>query len=414
MGVRAEKHERIKAERASEKAQERPKPDSAPIPRPQTKAAVLADLGAAQKARHAQEWKDLQAAAKARKDAAWAARPSFKAIAAQHRAETRPEWSAFGKAQAAERRAFHARERTLTGTISNAMDAVRARQIRGDGSDRGVLGQLFRQTLDKQSRHAEFTRAQAQEKATFAASINGRLDVKIAAAKTEHWAKMEAARKTFQNDRLALIARQDLERRKVREAWRQIYADREKAAAFASHAQKSRVRMAQQATAQQPPQNLRQARRLDRSASPIVNRDKVRKAPGQTPSPENPKMQREFDKARQLPDANKIQKAPTEQRSLTTPAPQPSPRGDVVTPHRTVQEVPKVDRAAEWAKGKAAPEKPTPAARTDWAKAAPAPTPATPATPARTDWARSADKTPTTPTREFRDRSKDRDFDRDR
>lgn len=415
---RAEKHERIKAERAPENAQERPKPVAPVKVLEKSKAALLADLGAAQKARHAQEWKDLQAANKTAREAAWAERPSFKDIAAQHRVDTRPEWSAFGKQQAAERRAFHARERTLTGTISNAIDAVRSRQIRGDGSDRGFLGQVFLQTINAQSRTAEFTGRQAQEKAAFAASMSARLDGKISAAKVEHGDKLATVRRGFEKARLDLIANQDLERGEIRDAWRQIYADREKAGAAGRYAAATRERMVQKANAQRPPQNFRQARRLDRRAAPIITRDnQARTAPGRAVATENPKVKREFDKARQLPDANKPQLAPTEQRQLTTPAPQPTPRGDVVTPHRTTHEVPKVDRAAEWAKTQKAEarEKPTPAARSDWAKAAPAlaqDSPST-ATPARTDWAKSADRKPT-PEPEARDRSKDRDFDRDR
>ena len=52
------------------------------------------------KTRHKQEWKTLADAYKEKREAAWKDRPSFKPIIAQHRADTRPEWSEFGKAQA--------------------------------------------------------------------------------------------------------------------------------------------------------------------------------------------------------------------------------------------------------------------------------------------------------------------------
>jgi len=413
-------------ERAQARPAERPREVTPQQERPKSKAADLAQLGAAQKVRHAQEWKDLTAQAAAQRETAWAARPNLKVMATQHRAETRPQWSEFGKMMAAERRAFEKREREFFGRIVNALAVVASRPIRGDGTDRGILSATFAAVLDSSARRDTFDRSAAAKKAAFARPLNQALDAKIAAAKREHAAKLTAARQSFDTARAALIARQDLERRKIREAWKQIYLERERAVP---------------SNARQTPQNFRHRRRLDRGADATA-----RSTPIDTPQQENPAMRREFDKARELAPANH---APIPDRQISTPipTPEPSPSGTPPPPKNKLQNVPDVDKVQEWARTqdaqrstsqearKAAPDslravtpaayrpppitppapaKETPAkeppSRDYWNKAAEAPKPQEPVK-ARDYWDRTAKPEKPTPTH---DRSKDRDFDRDR
>lgn len=193
-----------------------------------SRAVVLAELQAAQKERHKQEWVDLSAANKARRDAIKAERVDFKAIAAQHRAETRPLWSQLGKHQAAERRAFLDREKRLSGIVRNAIEIVRNQQIRGVADDRGFLAMCFNYTVSKSARHAAFNGRQQEAKAELARTTDAALIAKFGAAKAGQGAKLGEARTVYDAARAALIERQNGETAKVREGWRQLYADWER------------------------------------------------------------------------------------------------------------------------------------------------------------------------------------------
>lgn len=303
-----------------------------------SRAAMLAELQAAQKERHKQEWADLATTNKARRAAVYGARVDFKAIAAQHRAETRPLWSQLGKDHAAERRAFLDRETRISGIVRNAIDCVRSQQIRGVTEDRGFLAMCFNYTLSSQARHAAFSARQNDAKAQLATSLNSALTGKFEAIKTERKEKLAQLSRVYDGARAALIERQNVERGKIRDAWRQIYGDRE--------------------------QGPHAARRFDRARS--AANDSQARASGSmiaapTPSPrlseafratsqESQSVKPEFERASQLPVAKQSPApAPVQTVKVSTPAPTHSPpgMGGGVT---QAQSVPKVDRAAEWAK----------------------------------------------------------------
>jgi hypothetical protein len=420
------RHERERdAARSDDLARPSPKPDQ---PREPSRAAKLAQDAAAMKDAHKQAWADLSADHKAKHEAAWKDRPSFKDIIAQHKADTRAEWSAFGKTQAAERRAFHAAEKTLVGTVSNAISAAKF-ELRGAPSERGLLGKAFKNTLDRDARHAAFTAFQATDKEHFSADMKARLDAKIEAAKAGHAAKMDAVRTAHTTERATLKAKQDGERAQVRQAWRDLYAEREKSAALDAARDQSRNRMTWRSG-----QNFKHGRRMDRShaaAQSVAARQ------------EKPAM----DYKRQWDDAQKRKDhappAPTRTVSAPTPAPAPSPSGEVPRPSHAPQNVPKVDRAADWAKTaqgqrvvsqqtqKAAPDSLRSRAPADYRPPA---TPAQPKvgpdqqtpTPTRKDWTKAAEQPKAEPKQDWtkasdrrqtpRDRAKDkdRDFDRER
>jgi hypothetical protein len=207
-----------------------PPPGPAAKPeRPKSRAAMLAEHQAAMKERHKEEWRQLAAANKARREGIRGERIDFKAIAAEHRAETRPLWVELGKAQAAERRAWRDREKRLGGIIKNAIDVIRGQQIRGVGDDLGFLAMCFNFVVSKEARRAAFDERQKDAKAQLAAQLSAGLVGKFDAAKGARAGKYADARTVYAADRLALIERQDGERGKVREAWKQLYAEREQA-----------------------------------------------------------------------------------------------------------------------------------------------------------------------------------------
>lgn len=198
-------------------------------PKPKSRAALLAERQEAQKARHKQEWADLSAANKARRETIMAERVDFKAIAAQHRTETRPLWSQLGKEQAAERRAFLDREKRIGGIVRNAIDIVRNQQIRGAGDNRGFLAMCFNYTISAQARRAAFEARHKDAKAQLAATIDAALIAKFDAVKAMRAVKLAEARTVYDADRTALIERQNGQAASIRQEWRAHYAEQEKA-----------------------------------------------------------------------------------------------------------------------------------------------------------------------------------------
>jgi hypothetical protein len=188
------------------------------------KGAPIKARADAMKARHDQEWKELQAAHKSEREAIWKSRASFKAIIAQHRTDTRPDWSAFGKRQARERREWHRNERSTIGLINNALAAVASRQITGD--NKGYLRAVFWHCVSKSARLDAFTQQQAREKADFAAKMKAPLDRQLAAAKADTDKRIQLARANYAERKATLKEKQGGERSEIREAWKLYFAHR--------------------------------------------------------------------------------------------------------------------------------------------------------------------------------------------
>lgn len=290
-------------EQARQKAEAAPKAPERPAQREPSRGAVLAALQADMKARHRQEWKDAGAAYKARREQVWQDRPSFKAIAAQHRADTRPLWSAIGKEEWRERKAFQAREQSLGGIIRNAMAAVTAKGI---DAGRGHLRAIASHVFNGGERVAVFEQGRAALKDGLRRELREQLDGKIAAAKANHAARLAHLRAEYDAAREALKSRQDIERAQIRDGWRALYAERDQ-------------------------------------AQPLRGRSWSRRPT--TRQRENPAM-RDFDEARQK---RMVAANITRQPTAPVPAPQPNPMGAAPAPSQR-QDVPKVDRAADFAK----------------------------------------------------------------
>ena len=325
---RDEKHEERKRRKRTQEPEPpktaSPMPSAAPAPPPASPAppppkamtgeksagAVLMDKQDAMRKRHKDQWQQLADATKAGRTAIYAERIDFKAIAAQHRVETKPQWSELGKAQAAERRAFLDREKRVSGIVRNAIDTVRSQKIRGLAEDQGFLVMCFNYTLSSQARRAAFDGRQKEDKDQLAARSNATLMMKFDQAKAARGAKLDQVDATFAKTRTRLIEEQDKDKAGMRQAWRDHYAARQRAADLARHADQSRARVSRQT-----PDNYRHRRRIERNIPP--------------PSPppqEQAAVKAFFTRAAQLPVAN-LSPDPTHQIRVSVPTPAPSPSG---------------------------------------------------------------------------------------
>lgn len=300
-------------------------PQARPAKVDKTPAGMLKELGAAQKARHRQEWAQLAADQKRRRQAIYdAAGRHIRDELTRAKEQGRPLWSKFLQFQREERRQFEQRERTLAGKVRNCIAAAKIQERRGEPSARGFLSAAFAYVGNRDARAQAFAADQAQMRQGFAAEQKARTDQRLEAIKQARSQTLAKSREVMLAERSALIERHGAECAKVREAWRQL--------------------------------NLQRGRTPTR------------------PQRENLTM-RDFDKAAgQLPEANRPKMQPTTPQAVATPAPAPAPSGMPRPPARTVQNVPRVDQAAAWAKteqGKAemAKHQPTPAALAQFEKA---------------------------------------------
>lgn len=389
------------------------KPDPAPITSPQTdkppqapeiarggndlqrqaveaaksRAAKLAEQQAQQKERHRAEWRQLAALNKARRDEAFArAAAATKEAQAQHKADTRPGWSAFFRQERAARREMDRRETYLGGIISAAVVLAAHEQFsRKDGSSvRGFLSAAFAYSTDREARARAFNQHWQQAREREAAKLKAPLDSKVQAIKEARALDLERARTAFAADRSALIARQNAEAAKIRQAWRDLYAERDRLAAAQAQ---SRARMQQRG-----PQNYRHGRRLDRMDRPPIG-SQAKAPPGQMPSPQQQErrpVKSAFERSADLAPAKRSPET-GERVSVAVPAPAPAPEGVPVPPAREVRTVP-ADRPQAWAQTPegqkaTAPQKAAPdSLRRDFDKQ--------PEQPRRPDWMAAAKQSP--------------------
>lgn len=346
------------------------RPDSAKVKqtaatRGKSEGSILKELHDAQKVRHKQEWADLATTNKATREAIYSEfGAAIRQQAEEHKKRTKPAWSAFFRAARMEERAFFRRERSIVGILQNALAATPL-------GERGTLSAIFGNIFSASNREAAFRAAQAHERAGMQGKVKAILDAEIAAVKQKRAAALAEQRKTYDKTRTALIERQNAEKAKMREAWRQVYERR----------------------GRDPRYQARQ-----------------KAAPQQEQKP----MRDTFDKARELAPAKNVPVPAMTPERLASPAPAPSPAGEVPTVNRTAQTVPHVDRAAEWAKseqGKDAMAKdaPPPSAKAQFTKQA-EPEQAKPSFADR--FRQKAAERPAVD--RPRDRDRERDFDRDR
>lgn len=319
--------------------------------RPKSEAALLKELSDAQKAQHKQQWVDLSARNKAQREKLYDAYgAAIRHAAEAHKRDTKPAWAAFFRAARESEHLFQKREQSISGILHNALAATPIGQRRS-------LSAIFHNVVSAPSRAAAFQAAQETTRGNFARELKAGLDAEITMLKAQRGNALAVERQRYTNDRAALIERQDAERAKMREAWRQVYERRGK----------------------DPHYSARQNAARQQEQKAMIKRD--------------------FDnKARELAPA-KPAPHPHNRQSLSTPAPTPAPAGVPVPAQRKIQNVPEVSRKVEVTK--AAPS----TTQQDFGKSADKPM-------SRADyWNQKAkEKAPD----RARDRSRDRDFDRER
>lgn len=344
------------------------RPDSAKVKqtaatRGKSEGAILKELHDAQKARHKEEWAKLAAANKATREAVYSQfGATIRQQAEEHKTRTKPAWAAFFRAARMEERAFFARERSIVGILQNALAATPLGQ-------RGSLSAVFSNVLSASNREAAFRAAQAHARAGMQDRVKAALDTEIAAVKQQRAAALSAQRRAYDTTRATLIERQNAEKAKMREAWRQAYERRGK---------DPRYQARQKAAPQQ----------------------------------EQKRMRDTFDKARELAPAKNVPVPAVTPERLSSPAPAPSPAGEVPTVNKTPQPVPQIDRAADWAQSQQG--------RSSLSKDAPPP-------PAKAQFTKQAEPEQAKPSfadrfrqkaaerpAVDRQRDRERDFDRDR
>lgn len=250
------------------------------------KGAAIKARADAMKVRHGEEWKELQAAYKSERESIWSNRASFKAIIAQHRTDTRPLWSEFGKEQARERREWNRDERTFAGVINNALKSVACRGIERDRNS-GYLTAVFWHCVNKELRADAFEKMQAKDKADFAERIDAPLNAALATAKADTTKRLELARANYGERKAALKDTQAGERGQIREAWKIYFAFRDSAARRQQREtdRRQRVDAAKAARANPAPQ------RSERGARPWRDQDHAnRYSPPKAKAPPSPRI----------------------------------------------------------------------------------------------------------------------------
>lgn len=301
-------------------------------------AAMLKDLGEAQKQRHRGEWKDLATANKARRNSIYDDhRKRIGNATALHKAEVKPIWRTYFREQRQREADFKRRESSIIGVVQNAISATAHQHITGQLDGRGHLTATFTNALSSQRRKVAFEERLTMDRKQMSDRLKGILDDEVKGIQVERGTALKDQRASFDSSRGELIERQNVEREKVREAWRQIYHDR---------------------------------------GQPFTR--KIQK---------DEPVKRDFENSRKI-DTPKPKAQPTRQASVSSPAPSPAPKGEVPRATAKTQTVP----AKDWSKTPVQAEKAglggvTPAKK-DWAKTGASKQPVTPPK----DWGKKVER----------------------
>ncbi|WP_320203912.1 relaxase/mobilization nuclease domain-containing protein [Agrobacterium rosae] len=194
---------------------------------PKTRAVMLRELGANQKVQHSDQWRDLAVREKSGRDQIY--RSSAVAIAEtieRHKTECKPIWAEHYRGKRAAERKFNQREKSLGGVVLNAWSAARHQQSTGQLNDRGLLTATLANVFSSRAREQAFLQAQEMTRQQLASRLKSIVDNEVSDLKGQRSQELAKHRNVFQTERGALVERQDGERAKLREAWKQLYGDR--------------------------------------------------------------------------------------------------------------------------------------------------------------------------------------------
>lgn len=192
-----------------------------------SRAAMLKELGDRQKIQHREQWNGLAERNKAGREKIYRdSSARIKDTLARHKVESKPIWAEHFRAKRKAERGFLHRERSLAGVVVNALDAAKHQKRSGQLQDRGLLSATIRNMFSDQDRERAFNEAQDITRKQLTDRLRSIGDRGEAAVKEQRTGDLAEHRQAFQNERAELIDRQDGDRAKVREAWKQIYDER--------------------------------------------------------------------------------------------------------------------------------------------------------------------------------------------
>ncbi len=190
--------------------------------------AALKDFGQAQREQHKAESVRLDAANKAAREGIYrdyGAR--IKDATARHKAESKPIWQRHYRAKRQDERGFLHREKTATGRMINAWEAAKHQRDTGQlVPGVGMVSATMRNFFSNEARLRAFVEAQQMTRAQLATSLKQIIDREVKGIQAERRQRLDQQRTAFQQDKAALIQRQDSERAKLREAWNAIRPER--------------------------------------------------------------------------------------------------------------------------------------------------------------------------------------------
>jgi hypothetical protein len=193
--------------------------DMAAKQRERSPRAILAELDAAQRERHSQEWQALGESYRTEHKAILERHPSPKAIIAEHRKERRVTEKALRERQAGEMAEFNARSRSLFGRLKNALS--HAREVRPPEQGRfGFMKAAVRFAFSPAVIRQHIADKHKVRRETLSREGKAQLAEKIAGMKQARQLEFTGLSQRFEKNREALIARQDGEKAKMKEAWR--------------------------------------------------------------------------------------------------------------------------------------------------------------------------------------------------
>lgn len=137
----------------------------------------------------------------------------------------RPSWRDLLRRQWQSQKAFDARERSLSGKISNAIQALSQASLEGADGAKGLLSSALNLLVSRAARQKVLDQEHAREKRFLKAQEKAARDRAYVKMKADRTALLAAARAAYAAERAALILRQDADKTAMQTAWRNRKTD---------------------------------------------------------------------------------------------------------------------------------------------------------------------------------------------
>lgn len=187
---------------------------------------ILKDLSDAQKARHKAEWQAWGEEARRGRQAIYRqADAARRDAAAAFKAGTKGDWAQHFRDERTRIQIFEKRERSLGGIFRNALDAARVQAKRISGGS-NVFGLALSNILSGAARRDAFAMVAEGRSALMRSHMQARKADALSSIDTAKRTALQTHSRKVSDDRAALIERQNAETAKIREAWRQHYAQK--------------------------------------------------------------------------------------------------------------------------------------------------------------------------------------------